>query len=224
MRRGIGLMLSGALSALTACSSSTGPVTSTFLRAINASPDAPPLEIYVDGVRLIENLPLAQPTRYIGIASGPAALKVVTSDSASLLSTATQFATGRSYSLFVLGPVDSLAVLILTDSTSAPADSARVRFVNASPTDRSVDVYVKALGSATPAAPTFAAVAFDRATPYILTQSVALEVVVTSAGSKTVVVDDTLASVPGGAVRTVVALDHAGGGPPITTLNLANTG
>lgn len=212
------------LCGLSACTSSTAPITSSFLRAINTSPDAPPLDVYVYGSRVINSLPYGRSTLYIDIGSGPASVDVVTADSASLYRTATNFTAERSYSLFILGRVAKLGVLIVADSMSAPTDSARVRFVNASPSSASVDVYVKPLGAATPSTPTFPAVAFESATPYILTQSMALEVIVASAGSKSVVVDDTLASIPGGAVRTVVTLDHAGGGPPITALNLANGG
>jgi Domain of unknown function (DUF4397) len=225
MRWHIALAVSGLIVGVGACSSGTGPVTQTYLRSVNASPNAPPLDVYVYGSRIVINLPYATATSYISIGSGPASVSVVaTGDSISILSTTARFASDHSYSLFILGPVSTLGALILTDSTSAPTDSARLRFVNASPSSPSVDVYVKPLGDSTPATPTYAAVAFKSATPYISSQPIPLEVVVTGAGSKTIVVDDTLATVPGGAVRTVVALDQPGGGTPITALNLANPG
>ena len=68
------------------------------------------------------------------------------------------------------------------------------------------------------------AVTFRSATAYISEQPASFEVVVTSAGSKAVVLNDTLANVPGATVRTVVALDHTGGGPPLTAVNLPNPG
>jgi hypothetical protein len=136
----------------------------------------------------------------------------------------TTFTTPHWYSLLVLGRIDSLRSLILVDSATAPADSFRLRFVNGSPTSPSVDVYVQPMGGSMPAQPTFAAISFDSATAYLPEQPGSFEVVVTAAGSKTIVLDDTLATVSGAAVRTVIALDHAGGGAPLTAVNLPNPG
>jgi hypothetical protein len=207
------------------CNGSTGPASSTFLRSVNASPNAPPLDVYVYGSRIVINLPYATTTSYISIGSGPATVSLVaTGDSQSILSTPTQFLANHSYTLLIVGPLTMLRSVILTDSTTAPPDSARLRLVNTSVSTTSVDVYVKPLGDSTPLTPTFTGVAFASATPYISTQAMPQEVVVTKAGSKTVVVDDSLTSMPTGTVQTVVVLDHSGGGAPLTALNLANPG
>ncbi len=224
MRWCVSLVL-GAAVAAAGCSSATAPATQTYLRSVNGSPNAPPLDISVYGSRIVVNLPYAASTSYIGIGSGAATVSVVaTGDSIDLLSTPTTFASHHWYSLLILGAIDSLSSLILVDSATAPADSARLRFVNGSPSNKSVDVYIKPMGDSTPQTPTFSAVAFRSATAYVSEQPASFEVVVTGAGSKAVVLDDTLANVSGAAVRTVVALDHAGGGPPLTAVNLPNPG
>jgi hypothetical protein len=225
MRWCVSLILGVAGAAMAGCSSATGPVTQTYLRSVNGSPNGPPLDIYVYGSRIVLSLPYAASTSYINIGSGPATVSVTaTGDSASLSSTPTKFANHHWYTLLVLGAIDSLGSSILVDSTTAPADSARLRFVNGSPSSPSVDVYVKPMGDSTPPKPTFAGVAFRSATAYLSESPASYEVVVTSAGSKTVVLDDTLANVSGAAVRTVIALDHPGGGAPLTAVNLANPG
>jgi len=66
--------------------------------------------------------------------------------------------------------------------------------------------------------------AYATATTYLSEPPGSFEIVVTSAGSKTIVLDDSLETVPGGTVRTSIALDHPGGGAPLTALNLANAG
>lgn len=219
------VILGVACAAGVGCSNSTGPTSSTFLRSVNASANAPPLDVYVYGSRIVINLPYATATSYIGIGSGPATVRLVaTADSLSILSTSAKFAASHSYTLFVLGRLTMLRSLILTDSTTGPPDSALVRLVNTSVTNTSLNVYIKPLGDSTPLTPTFAGVAFASATPYISSQPTPLEIVVTTAGSKTVVVDDSLTALPVGAVRTVVILDQSGGGPPLTALNLANPG
>lgn len=225
MRVCVRLILGGLLAATVGCNSSTGPVTQTFLRTTNASPDGPPFDIYVAGSRVVTGLSFAASTSYISIGAGPATVGVVPSgDTGTLLSTPTKFSPHHWYSLFLLGRVDSLTSLILVDSTTAPADSVRLRFVNGSPSSPSVDVYVKPLGDSTPSTPTFAAVAFKTATAYVSQQPASLEVVVTTAGSRAIVLDDTLSNVSGASVKSVVALDHTGGGPPLTAVNLANPG
>ena len=224
MRWCVSLVL-GAAVATAGCSGATAPVTQTYLRSVNGSPNGPPLDISVYGSRIVVDLPYAASTSYIGIGSGAATVGVAaTGDSTDILSTPTTFASHYWYSLLILGPIDSLSSLILVDSATAPMDSARLRFVNGSPSNKSVDVYIKPLGDSTPPTPTFPAVTFRSATAYISEQAASFEVVVTSAGSKAVVLDDTLANVPGAAVRTVVALDHTGGGPPLTAVNLPNPG
>ena len=225
MRWCVSLILGAAVAASVGCNSATGPLAQTYLRSVNGSPNGPPLDVYVYGSRIVVNLSYAASTSYINIGSGPATVGVVaTGDSLPIVSMPTTFKNHHWYTLVVFGAIDSLTASVLVDSTTAPADSVRFRFINGSPSDPSVDVYVKPMGDTLlPPAPSVTRVAFRSATGYISTSPGSFEVIVTSAASGAVVLDDTLTNVPGGAVRTVIALDHSGGGPPLTAVNLGGT-
>ncbi len=207
-------------------SSASAPSPHTQLRVVNAAPDAPPLDVTVYGSRIVTGLPYDTPTSYIPIGSGAATITVnVTGDSSGGFTSKGAFVAGRSYSLLAIGRLASLTTLVTADSTTpAPTDSARIRVIDVSPSAPTLDVYVMPVGGIRPATPTFTGVGFGQVSSYTVVAAAPVEVVMTVAGSTTVAADDTLSALPGGAVRTVLALDHAGGGTPILTKNLADHG
>jgi hypothetical protein len=219
------LFLMGAMAAAGCGSSnSTGLATQASLRMLNGSPDGPPVDLYVYGSRIVTNLGYATSTSYIPIGTGPATIKVVaTGDSIGLATTSTAFVTGQAYSVFAVGKIATLSLLVATDSNTAPAgDSARLRFVHGSPSSPAVDVYQAPLGSPASAIAIYHGVAFKHVSPYVTVPAAPSEILVTAAGSTTTLVDDTLATLPVGSVRTIVLLDKQGGGPPAMTKNISD--
>jgi len=207
------------------CTSGTSPSARPRLRVFNGVADGPPLDVYVYGSRLVVSLPPGMATSYIPIGAGQASVKVVASgDSTGIATASASFIGHRPYSVFLVGTLLDLAISVTTDTAVGLSDSARVRFVNAAASSAPVDVYVRALGDSLPLTPTFAGVAFKGVTPYTSLGAGSLEVVITAAGTRTPMVDDTLAALVSQSVRTVVAVDKSGGGLPISVANLVDAG
>ena len=113
----------------------------------------------------------------------------------------------------------TITALVLTDDNAAPgAGNVKIRAVNAATAAGTVDVYVTAPGASIAAiAPTFAGVAPRTASGYLERAAGAVQVRFTTAGTKTVVRDVALGTLAAGTIRTVVLLEAAAGGTPLTS-------
>ncbi|HEY5087685.1 MAG TPA: DUF4397 domain-containing protein [Gemmatimonadaceae bacterium] len=115
-------------------------------------------------------------------------------------------------------------LLILPDTVSAPpANDIGLRIVNASPSAATVDMYVTGADS-TLATPTATNVAFEGSSTYVTVPVGTVRVRVTTAGTKTVLLDIDASSLTAGQVRTVLLVDSAGGGLPVTWLAVPDRG
>lgn len=142
-----------------------------------------------------------------------------------VLDQALTIAVGVDYTVLAVGNAAGVQGLVLTDDNSAPtAGNVKVRVVHASPTAGNIDVYVTTptanLGTATPVATN---VAFRSATSYLSLAAGAYRVRVTPTGNRAVVaIDVTTPALVAGVIRTVLALDRAAGGAPLTAVVLSD--
>ncbi|HET7240400.1 MAG TPA: hypothetical protein VFI77_04540 [Gemmatimonadales bacterium] len=106
---------------------------------------------------------------------------------------------------------------VLTDDNSPPpAGTIRVRAIQGAPHLGRVDIYVTEPGAdLTLTTPTASNIAFGDVLPYVNPNSGAYEIRVTATGFKDVLIDGSF-TVESSQVRTVIAVDAAGGGgrPP----------
>jgi len=187
------------------------------LRAIHASPDAPAVDIYVDGQRAAANIAYRSTTDYLEVPAGARNVQVRAAGTATTVIDATlTLAAGVDYTVLATGRVASIAPLVLTDTNTAPAaGNVRVRLVHGAPTAGTVDIYVTAPNAdLAGAAPTLAGVPFRGYSPYLSVPAGSYRVRITPAGSKTVAIDSGTLTLAAGLIRTGIALDNAGGGAP----------
>ena len=128
------------------------------------------------------------------------------------------------YTVLAVGPGNAVTGVVLTDDNTPPAEGqVKVRVVNASPSTPTVDVYITtATQDIATIAPTVAGLAFKSASAYRSMAAGAVRVRFTTAGTKTVVRDVSIAALTAGAIRTVVLLDAAAGGSPLTSLTMSD--
>jgi len=124
-------------------------------------------------------------------------------------------------------------VMVPDDNTPPPAGNVKLRFVNASPTAGSVDIYITAPNvSLTTLTPDVAALNYGSVSAYVTKPAGTYQVRVTTAGTKTVLVTipqptpiptpapspavSAFPALVAGQIRTIVVLDRTGGGTPIT--------
>jgi hypothetical protein len=128
--------------------SGTGQVVDNRLaefKLVNASSVGPPLNVFVDGVLTLANVPFAGVSNYVKTDAGTRTISIesAATPGASLLTLTPDLDSATDTSVVVSGSAGALRGLVLTDNNlPSPAGRARIRFVNASPDLAAMDVYV----------------------------------------------------------------------------------
>ena len=138
------------LGALPGCQNITGSMPVSQVRIIDASPDAPGLDIYQGGSALAFNLGFGTVTSYVSIAPGISTISADTAGSKQQLTTARgTFAASAEYTVLIGNVAADLGETILTDqSAPAPSGEISVRFLDqATRFSTGVDVYFVPAGS-----------------------------------------------------------------------------
>lgn len=210
------------------------------VRVVNAVSDptrADRVNITVAGTPLAVNIAYGGVAPAVGVQPNPAlyypvyggswplAVRRTADTTVKVLDHSLTIAANTDYTVIALGQTAPASALVLTDDNTAPgAGSIRLRVVHASlSTPGAVDVYVTAASAdISTITPTAAGVALRSATPYLSLAAGAYRVRVTAAGSKTPLLDTTLAALTSGSVRTVLFLDRAAGGLPAVATTLVD--
>jgi hypothetical protein len=172
------------------------PVEVAYVSIYHAAPDAPELDIVVDG-RVINRNPFdyTSYSGYLNFFTGSRQFRFnsVNADNA-LIDTTFNFEDGKAYSLFAINRVSDIEALLVVDSAASPTEGkAMVRFVNLAPDASEFDVAVA--GSSTPL---FEGQSFKAATQYqeITADSYSFEIR-NSGGSDVVVSAEDVEILPG---------------------------
>ncbi|HUN64915.1 MAG TPA: DUF4397 domain-containing protein [Bacteroidota bacterium] len=112
--------------------------------AIHASPDAPGVDLYVDGTKVGSNLTFPNNTSYLSVNAGSRSIAVKVAGTMTTVLNATLPLTANThYSVFAVDSVAKLSALVLTDDLTPPvAGKAHLRFIHLSPNAPAVDIAV----------------------------------------------------------------------------------
>ncbi len=126
-------------------SNPVAPVQTASAMVVHASPNAPAVDLVVDGGLAGSGLAFPNNTAYLSLSSGSHAVKVnVAGTSTTVINANVDLAAGAHYSVFACDSVSKIAPLVLTDDLTAPAaGKAHVRFIHLSPNAPAVDVAVQ---------------------------------------------------------------------------------
>ncbi len=116
--------------------SKVDPVPVGYVNVYHAAPDAPSLDIIVDGNRInTQPFDYTDYSGYLNFYTGSRSIKFSTTNAANaLVDTTFSVAEGKAYSLFVISTLPDLQLLAVADSANAPASGkAMLRFVHLSP-------------------------------------------------------------------------------------------
>lgn len=156
------------------------------IRVVHASPDAPAVDVYANGNKVLSNVTFFAASDYLTVPAGSYKLQVVvageTDLSKAVIDATADLKAGMDYTVAAANAVASIEPLVLMDNNAAPAaGKAHVRFVHASPDAPAVDIRVKG-------GPTlFSNVAFKGTGDYTPVDAGTYDLEVTAAGSDTVV-------------------------------------
>jgi hypothetical protein len=187
------------------------------VRIIDASPDAPGVDIYQGGSALAYNLGFGTVSSYVSIAPGPATISAATAGSKQQLTTARgSFAVSAQYTVLIGNVTGGLSETILTDqSVPAPAGQTSIRILDqATHFSPGVDVYLVPSGATlSSVSPVVANAAFDRNSGYINVPAGTYTLIILPAG--TVPGATTIPLYTGaqttyasGSARTIILLDQ----------------
>lgn len=191
------------------------------IRVVHASPDAPAVDITVNGAKVLENLPFREYSEYISVPAGAYTFGInVTGTSTTVATLPATLAAGTDYTAiavgYALGGTPGFDVLVLTDDNTLPANNGvKIRVVHGAPAAPGVDVYVttpfETLEGKTAA---LTNVPFKAASGYLTVPVGNYQARVAVAGTKTVAIDSHRLVTWNNMIRTVIAVDAKGGGAP----------
>lgn len=193
------------------------------LRVVHASPDAPNVDVALDGKVVLTDVAYTEASGYLTIASGSRRVEVrPTGTTQDVIDATVSFSRNKDYTVLAVDTVANIAPLLLTDNNTAPpAGQIKLRLVHASPSAGPVDIYVQPPGTdINTVSPTLTNVPFKAASDYLTVAAGSYEVFITPTGTKTVALDSGALTLTAGQIRTAVALDATGGGVPLTAIVL----
>lgn len=189
------------------------------VRVFHASPDAPNVDVLVDGGTVLENVPYTAASEFLPIDAGDHLLEVnVTGTDTTVIGAHSLFEKDQDYMVVAAGKVASIFPLVFTVDRSEPeAGTARIRVLHSAPSAPNVDVYVTAPGAGIAGTePTLSNVPFKVMSDYLPVPAGTYDIAVTVAGTKSIAIRADGLEIADGLVATVAALDATGGGAPFT--------
>lgn len=209
-----------------------------WVRVVHASPDAPNVDVWVDGDRVLTDVPFTAVSDYLELSTGTYNVQVTaTGDTSPVIDADLTLEAGTAYTVAATGMLADIAPVVLTDDTATLPDQAKLRIFHASPSaPASVDIAVAG-------GPTLVeGLAYPDATGYLAVDPGDYEVEIRAAGEMDAALtvpaaleagtNYTAIAIDGGeaGVQVVVALDArrltdtamlpASGGVPVAALGM----
>jgi hypothetical protein len=216
---GLAVLLAG----LPGCQTITGTSSSSQVRIVDASPDAPGIDIYQGGSAMAYNLGFGTVSSYVSISPGVSSITADTAGTKQMLTGASAtYAVSAQYTVLIGNVAANLQETVLTDqSLPAPAGEISMRFLDqATRYAGGVDVYLVPSGSALDtAAPILTDLLFGSNSGYINVPVGTYSIVLLPTGTTPVeAIGTTSATKPiysgpattygSGAARTILLLDN----------------
>jgi hypothetical protein len=118
---------------------------SARVRAIHAVPDAPAVDVYVNGQKLLNNIAYRATTSFITVPSGTYQVDVFPAGStgSAILSERVTIGPGAGYTLAATGTAENPSLHVYQEELQAPPGSVRVRFIQLSPDAPALEIVTK---------------------------------------------------------------------------------
>jgi len=181
------------------------------VRVIHASPDAPPVDVFVNGGLAFSNLGFTGITDYVGVPGGTYDVEVTPfGDPGTVVIDAMLSLTGgQDYSVLAIDTLSNIQPLVLLDDNTLDANNARVRFVHASPDAPAVDIAVAGGGPVL-----FGNISFSEVGDYLAVPGGMYDLEVRVANTSNVVLELAGLELMNNTVYSVFAMGFAGGDEP----------
>jgi LPXTG-motif cell wall-anchored protein len=174
------------------------------VRVIHASPDAPAVDVFVDGATVLRNVAFPAISQYLTLPAGAHTVAVAPAGqgaAAAVITANPTLAAGGAYTIAAVGALANIRGEIYDDNLAAPAaGKAHVRVIHASPNAPAVAVKVANGPTLIPS------LAFPNASAYLPVDAGTYDLQVTPAGANDVVIDLPNTTLRAGTIYDVVAV------------------
>ena len=209
----IGLLAGTALVAALA-----GPVAAdnheAMLRVVHASPDAPNVDVWVDGETVLTDVPFTAVSDYLALPAGTYNVQVTaTGDTAPVIEADLTLEAGTAYTVAAHGLLADITAAVFTDDLSIAAGQSKLRAIHLSPSaPAEVDIAVAGGDVVVPG------LAYPEASGYLTLDAGDYPLEIRAAGDTAAALSFE-ASLPADTVVTAFAMDAEGGVQVITAVD-----
>ncbi|NGP46756.1 DUF4397 domain-containing protein [Bacillaceae bacterium SIJ1] len=188
----------------------------SYIRVLHASPDAPPVDVYVNGQPLLRQFAYEQFSQYARVPENKYVIEVFPAGETDqpVLSETLTLEGGQAYTLAVGNRLEDLSLYVYEDSPRVPANESKVRFIHLAPGAPNVTVRVKDRDNV------FENVAFSEVTDYLGISPMTIDLEVVDANTGSVVLDVPDVTFEPNRVYSIYAIGLAGAEPPLQALIL----
>ena len=199
------------------------------LRLYNASPDSPPVDIFLRGGQIAQGLAYGFGRLYIFVNPGTGQLLEVRDNvtDAVLLDYTATLTNGSAYTFAMTGLSGSRqGVFITDDTTAAPAGNFKVRLLHLAPLGPAMDLYITdANADLTTVTPLATGITYTNTSAYVTAPIGSKQIRLTESGTKTVLRDGGTFDFTSGQSVTMFLIGApgaAGGGAPYSSQLVAD--
>lgn len=194
-----------------------GAASKAMVRVMHASPDAPAVDVYVNGDVVLTGVPFKAISDYLMLDAGSYDLGIKAAGAAAadpyvLEAKDVTVDAGKAYTVAATGLLANIAFTILVDNPKAESGTAKLRVVHFSPDTPAVDVGLK--GTA-PADALIKGLEFPKASTYLAVPGDTYDVEVRPAGTDTVALDLSGTTLANGKNYSVFAVGLLAGEPAL---------
>lgn len=152
------------------------------VRVLHTSPDSPNVDVYIDGNRVIRDLPFKNVSTELSLRAGKHHIDIYSTGNMvdSVLNKKITVEPGKSYTLTTIDSVKKLRLLVFENQPTAPVNESKVRFIHLSPDTPPLDIAVKDRDVV------FPKVAYKQATNYLGLTPMTVDLEAREVDSKTV--------------------------------------
>lgn len=195
------------------------------LRFVNTSPGESSVDFSLDGSIAASAIAYGTGSSYQSTVPGSRHLQVYPSGTTNVIIDQTiNLSSGTEYSLIAINFSSQISTTLLSDDNSTPTSgNMKLRIVNASPGLGAVDVYVVSPGTdLNTATPSVRSLAFESSSGYLVESAGSWQIIFTSPGQKTALLNTGTLTFTSSQIRTLVTLNATVGGYTTTLLDDLN--
>jgi hypothetical protein len=115
------------------------------VRFLHTSPDSPNVDVYINGKRVIRDLPFKNVSAVLSLTAGKHHIDIYPTGNMvdSVLNKKITVEPGKFYTLAVIDPMKKMRLLVFQDQPRVPVNESKVRFIHLTPDTPPLDIAVK---------------------------------------------------------------------------------